>query len=212
LYRFTVLLDRRARGNETRGWVVEPHLGEIGEHKITGFLGFEVSWRRENASMNYIRLHPGQNFWLPAHLDAFYVTIRLKAPLLYQKAQSEICRGGVACKPQSLATQVLLSLDRWLTKKVESRHVSHTAEGYNIRAGKIGKDNIAARQGYCEFTSDHRLGHSAASRDIDLIDDKSMFVKDVCILGKIESGLGCADGAVGDGDAFGLTRRGCGNS
>src|SRR5262249_17264637 len=83
--------------------------------------------------------------------------------------------------------------------------------GYNIRAGKIGKDNIAARQGYCEFTSDHRLGHSAASGDIDLIDEKSMFVKDVCILGKIEGGLGCADGAVGDGDAFSLGRRGCGN-
>ena len=31
-----------------------------------------------------------------------------------------------------------------------------------------------------------------------------MLVKDSGILGKIETGLGCADRAVGDGDALGL--------
>ena len=31
--------------------------------------------------MNYASLHPGENFRLSAHLDDFYLTIRLKSPL-----------------------------------------------------------------------------------------------------------------------------------
>src|SRR4030095_7897751 len=121
-----------------------------------------------------------------------------------KKAQSEIRRGAVACNPQSLASQVFLGLDRWLHIKVERRHVHHAAKGHNVGAGKISKDDIAARQGHGEFSGDYRLRHSAAPGDIDLIDKKPMLVKDSGILGKIETGLRCTDGTVGDGDAFGL--------
>src|SRR5580765_337601 len=154
--------------------------------------------------MNYASLHHSKNFRLSTHLYDFYVTVRLESPLFQQKAQRKIRRGTIACNSQSFASQVFLGLDCWLDIEVEGRHIHHAAKGHNIAAGEISKDDIATRQGHSEFSGDNRLRYSAASRDVDWIDKKPMLIKDLGVLGKVETRLRCTESAVGDRDAFGL--------
>src|SRR2546426_1089029 len=140
---FPVVLDGRTGRNETRGWVVDPFFSEIGKHGKAGFLRPKVAWRRQNSSVDHTGLHPRKNFWLPTHLENFYLTIGRQAGFLQKSPQADIRRGAVARNPQGFAFQVFLRFDRWLNEKIERGNVDHASNDHDVAAGKIDVDDIA---------------------------------------------------------------------
>ena len=87
---------------------------------------------------------------------------------------------------------------------VKRRHVDQTADDDDVAAGECGIDHGAAGKRHGEFAGDDRLRHFRSAGDIDRIDIEAVLFENAGLFGDEERRLAGADGAVSDGDAFGL--------
>src|SRR6185295_12431041 len=105
---FSIFLYGRTSRNEARGWVVDAFFCEVREHDKAGFLSSKVSGRCENTPLDDSRLHARDDFRLAAHLENFYVSIRLQAIFFQIRAQTDIGGSSVAGNSEGFAFQVLI--------------------------------------------------------------------------------------------------------
>src|SRR3970040_877189 len=131
--------------------------------------------RREQTAVNALSDHPRQYLLRSSHLDHSYLAVGLNIPLSEHKPEQEIVRPAEARHTDSLALQVLRSLDLRLNHDFLTRLMIRTGEHDEIGAGKIGlnhRRNCDFRDR--DFLGEHGLDHFRTAADKDLFNIQSM--------------------------------------